>query len=128
MPRVTFIGPRELWRVQRKKFSAIYTIEVDKVFKWLAVLSGINSVFREEEIIVVDTQRRRELLREMASAVESEVHISESDVVSGIDEEIASESRGCEIDDGGLTDEVIVQVFFKLSQPSLRPSILCTCG
>ncbi|KAG1711479.1 hypothetical protein DVH05_008731 [Phytophthora capsici] len=113
MPRVTFVGSREAWSGQRKRYSALYTTPPDDVYKWLAVLSGINNVFQEEGIQVVDTPKRRELLRAMASSVEACVHISESAVVSAIGEEAEGDSsEHDEISSGesssGVKDTVIV--------------------
>ncbi|KAI9994685.1 hypothetical protein PInf_011512 [Phytophthora infestans] len=109
MPRVMFVGSREAWSGQRKRYSALYTIPPGNVYKWLAVLSGINNVFREEGIQVVDTPKRRELLRVMASSVEACVHISESAVVSAIDEETEGNSGVRDESLSGVDDTVIVR-------------------
>ncbi|EEY62273.1 uncharacterized protein PITG_14199 [Phytophthora infestans T30-4] len=75
----------------------------------LAVLNGINNVFQDEDIQVVDTPKRRELLRAMASSVEACVHISESAVVSAIDEETEGDSGVRDESLSGVDDTVIVR-------------------
>ncbi|KAI9991192.1 hypothetical protein PInf_018824 [Phytophthora infestans] len=109
MPRVTFVGSREAWSSQRKRYSSLYTIPPDDVYKWLAVLNGINNVFQDEDIQAVDTPKRRELLRAMASSVEACVHISESAVVSAIDEETEGDSGVRDESLSGVDDTVIVR-------------------
>lgn len=107
MPRVTFVGPKEEWRIQQKKFKRLYSIPVDDVYEWLSVLEKVNNIFREEEIHINDSLLRRNELAQLELAIEQNVHVEDSSDVRSIQELSISERFGRDIDEPGTeTGEV----------------------
>ncbi|KAG1695179.1 hypothetical protein DVH05_020820 [Phytophthora capsici] len=78
VPRVTFIGPRETWRIAKKKFSKLYAISGANVYRWLTVLGSMNNIFKEEGIQIEDSPERRILLQELELMIQDGVQISDS--------------------------------------------------
>lgn len=97
MPRVTFVGPAEEWRVQQNKFRKLYTIQVDEAYKWLSALAYVNDIFRAEEILVKDCSDRRRSLHAMGAAVEASVYVTNSSEMADIQEQASSERFGADL-------------------------------
>ncbi|KAE8985496.1 hypothetical protein PF011_g20367 [Phytophthora fragariae] len=100
MPRVTFIGPEEEWRVQRKKFRGLYALPVDAVYEWLGVLGAVNNIFRDEQIWVDGSEGRRRQLNDLVAAIENSVDIANCVDVGAVQDLATSERYGNDISEG----------------------------
>ena len=57
--QVTFIGNKEQWRVEQKKYQNMYPICKDDIYKWLQVLSNINVLFKDRNIQIDNSQEKK---------------------------------------------------------------------
>ncbi|KAG1711916.1 hypothetical protein DVH05_009157 [Phytophthora capsici] len=105
MPRVTFIGPREEWRVQQQKYRGLYAIPPDDVYKVLSVLAHVNNIFKEEDILIEDTSDRRRALHAMEEAIHANVSVIHNDAANSADEQATSERFSADIDDGRMSGD-----------------------
>ncbi|GMF54303.1 unnamed protein product [Phytophthora fragariaefolia] len=119
MPRVTFIGPEEVWRVQRNKFRALYDIPGDAIYKCLRVLGEANNIFRNEEIRIDDGDTRKRMLKQLQAHIEDNVHVADSDDVRAVHNLSTSERYGHDINEGCAEDngDVVIQ------QSAVLPSV-----
>ncbi|ETP13465.1 hypothetical protein F441_11386 [Phytophthora nicotianae CJ01A1] len=121
-PRITFIGPRETWRVQKKKFKKLYEIPVDSVYQWLNVLVNVNNVFKKEVIQIEDSPRQRELFSQLDAAIVRDVQVLDSVTSDSLDE-VASAQFDEHVPEGELTDTVFVRKSAVLPVEQSDPAI-----
>ncbi|OWY93401.1 hypothetical protein PHMEG_00037220 [Phytophthora megakarya] len=80
MPRVTFIGPNDQWRLLQRNFPNVYDLPEDYIYRWLSMLSDIHSYWIREDIVVDDLCHRRAELRRLENEILRHVVLSTSDV------------------------------------------------
>ncbi|KAF4044883.1 Helitron helicase-like domain-containing protein [Phytophthora infestans] len=98
MPHVTFIGPKEKWRIQKRKFSQFFYLPEDDIYRWLAVLSRTHSYWRREEIVVDDSCHRRAAVRDLKHSIQQHVVIVASETSERLVDAVCSGPTG---DSGG---------------------------
>lgn len=97
MPRVTFIDPKDEWRIQQKKYQRLFSIQVEEAYKWLSVLACVNDIFITEEILIDDSSERRSSLHAMSACIEASVHVTDSNAATNIQEQAVSERFGSDV-------------------------------
>ena len=50
IPQVTFIGSKDKWRIEKKKYKNLYSISAEALFSWLDVLCDSNDLFTNRKI------------------------------------------------------------------------------
>ena len=66
LPQVTFIGNKEQWRIDKKK----YSVSADNIFQWLNVLGDSNELFRNKSIKIDTSEKKKEEIKEVNDIVE----------------------------------------------------------
>ena len=94
VPRVTFVGPADHWRVKKKQFRKLYAIPADDVYAWLRVLSAVNNIFRRNNIVVDTSRARRHALEKLQQSIEKNVQCTTAAYVNIIDAETSGERYG----------------------------------
>ncbi|EGZ09912.1 hypothetical protein PHYSODRAFT_521432, partial [Phytophthora sojae] len=79
IPRVTFLGPKEQWRVEQHRFQNLFSVPEDAIFRWLSVLEKTHSYWLEEGISIDSSWCRRAALRELEKQIRENVVVEASD-------------------------------------------------
>ena len=93
VPRVTFVGSHEQWRVTKHKFRKLYALPVDDVYAWLRVLSVVNNVFARKQIRVDESRARRHALEQLQQRIEENVLCTTAEYVRNVDAQTSGEQQ-----------------------------------
>ncbi|EGZ27313.1 hypothetical protein PHYSODRAFT_477033 [Phytophthora sojae] len=107
IPSVTFVGPRDDWRVKRKHYKNLYRLPVDDMYAWMRVLSTTHSYFKDNDIRIDESAEARQAHVELEELIEASVEIMTSEQAGRVDDGMMAERYGDEYM-GGDTDETIV--------------------
>ncbi|OWZ23122.1 LOW QUALITY PROTEIN: hypothetical protein PHMEG_0002044 [Phytophthora megakarya] len=109
VPKVTFIEPREEWRVKKESYRNLYDLPVDSMYSWLSVLMNTHAFFKSAGIVVDTSEGAKEALRTLESTIHNLVDTVCSVEATTIDEAVVSERFGAEYADGNPADPVLTK-------------------
>jgi len=94
LPRISFIGPREKWRIVQKKYRHLYNLPVESMYKWMKVLVHLHSFYKENDIIINESDTTKQNIVQFERTIEENVLISDSTDAENIDDKIIQERYG----------------------------------
>ena len=71
---------------QKHRYKNLCSIPVDDIYKWLNVLSSINSLFLEKEIKVNHSKEMKNNLNEKEKELENSILFTKDEIVKELDE------------------------------------------
>lgn len=90
VPRVTFVGPREQWRLQQNRLKELYELPHDSIYAWLKVLGQINSYMRREGISVDNSLSWQHSLQRLDNIITENIVMSTSQTADLLAEAVCS--------------------------------------
>jgi hypothetical protein len=91
LPQVTFLGPEERWRIQKRQWRHLYEINVPEAFQALRIWEGLKNPFFKD-ISIVDNPDTFAGLNKLSTMVQEQV-------VYGNDQSVLGISNAVDIDD-----------------------------
>ena len=86
IPQVTFIGTKEKWRIEQKKYKNLYSISATAVFAWLDILSNINDMFLSKKISFSERESVKSRIAELNELIANSAIVTNDSIISKIDE------------------------------------------
>ena len=94
LPQVTFIGTKEQWRIDQKKYSNLHSVSADNIYEWLNVLCDCNEFFRDKGIQIDSTEKKKKEIKEANDIIEKSVIITLDKNINALDEIKAGDRYG----------------------------------
>jgi hypothetical protein len=83
LPLVTFLGPKDKWRIDQKKWQSVYNINIENAYKALKIWKQLgNEAF--ESVTIDDSVEKHKLLASMPTQVDANVIVTDNPCVSGV--------------------------------------------
>jgi hypothetical protein len=82
LPQVTFLGPKERWRVIRKKWKKLYHIDCNKAYEALRVWTGLDNPNFKGIEICKQTKEATSKLHELFQEIEEQMIFSQDETIT----------------------------------------------
>ncbi|KAG3070165.1 hypothetical protein PI125_g23040 [Phytophthora idaei] len=96
IPKVTYTGPHEEWRVKKKRFKSLYELPAEGVYVWLRVLASTHSYFADAGIVNDPSAAAIGALNNLEDAIDNVADVMTTPDARQIDDHVISERFGGE--------------------------------
>ena len=79
LPRITFVGPKDHWRIEQKKFQHLYNLPIENMYKWMRVLCKLHTFYLENDIVIDESDGKIQQLLDAEKRILENVTISDSE-------------------------------------------------